>query len=209
MSGEASRNAGNDFEKIIENTFEVYSESNVAELDFYPVPMRPTGIRDRFNKPLYQPKKKPPLDVWGYAINDGRLIVAELKSTQRKASIPIILPDKTGSGIQFHQLCMLRNVAMSGGIARLVWSNDGEVGVLKDAKIINAWSGAYTALGVEGPTAKGKWPAKAPTGLKSIKWEQFEVVSHQQINGRGMPIIPWLQHELFFESAYCGESLAG
>ncbi len=202
--GEQSRRAGNDFEKIIEQTFEPYSEGNIAHLDFYPVPMRPTGQRDKFGLPLYAQKGKAPFDVWGFCLYDGRFIGAELKSSKRKTSLPIILPTKKGDGVQWHQLCALRNVAVSGGIARLVWSNEGEVGVIREKKIVNAWAGAWTAMRVEDGNdyrrRNGRKTVKAVAGFKSIKWEEFEIIGHQQIDGGGLPVLSWLRHELFQDS---------
>ncbi len=201
MSGESSRKAGNDFEKRIEPTFDAYKEAGVAELDFYPVPMRPTGKREAVTgTPYYLPKGTAPFDVWGYSAREGKVIAAELKHSHRSNSIAIIMPSKSGAGVRWHQLCALRNIAMAGGIARLVWSNEGEVGVLREKGIIAAFDGAWHALHAEDRPVRGK--PVSTRGLKSIRWEKFENVDYEQINGAGIPVLAWLKHEVFYQAQF-------
>lgn len=203
--GARARKAGDDFERVIEGTFDAYRDAELAVLDFYPVPMRPTGIRDpKTHQPLYAPQKGSPCDVMGFCMYDGRIVVAELKSTSKhEPSLPIILPTRksSGHGVMWHQLCMLRNVAVSGGISRLVWSNGGEVGVLREKAIVNLWARSNTALRQERRAGTGRTvrTVKAPPGLKSVKWLEFEEVTHEQL-GSGLPVLAWLKHERFSES---------
>jgi len=191
--GESSRKAGTDFEKEIEATFEQYHSAHIAQLDFYPVPMRPTGLRHpKTGGPMFAPKKAAPFDVCGWSMIDGRIIAAELKSSKRKTSITIVGDGKEGSGIQWHQLTALYNVAQAGGIARLVWSNEGEVGVLDGVSIANAWYAANDAFNLENNFLRGGKRAKAPVGAKSIKWEKFTAVEYKQIKIGDTPVLEWI-----------------
>ena len=197
--GWRARKAGDDFETEIEPSFTCYQQLELAWLDFYPVPMTPAGKRDKNGVPLYRPASTAPFDVWGWHVHTGKIIAAELKSSKSQPSLPIVLPklDKNmklkpgnAGGIHYHQLEMLRNIAVRGGVARLVWSNEGQIGVLSNDAIINAWQGASTAWQVE---RAGK--SKPAAGLKSIKWEKFNAVDYQTINGCG-PFLPWLRHHV-------------
>jgi hypothetical protein len=48
--------------------------------------------------------------------------------------VPIVKPDKHASGIAYHQLAALALVARMGGMARIVWDNGGQIGVLREGR---------------------------------------------------------------------------
>ncbi len=196
LQGKKNRDQGNIFEHQIEATFETYMAASIAHLSMYPVPMRPTGQRHPVTKqPLYAEKGKAPFDVWGWLHHDGRVIGAELKCTNERAvSLPIVVPDamgqpRKGTGLQFHQLDSLKCVAHCGGLARLVWNNAGEVGVLRGDAIKNAWTVAWNAWRTD---IAGK---HSKPGSKSIKWDLFEVVGYKGLVIERPPVLAWLLHD--------------
>lgn len=206
--GALARRAGSDFEREIGATFDAYRGAEIAWLDFMPVPMAPAGQKERrTGQPLYRPSGTSPFDVFGWHAASGRFVGAELKSSQRKNSLPIVMPvlaadkdgrptmkSRGGDGIKFHQIEALRNVAACGGIARLVWCNGGEYGVLREEAICNAWSGAWDALRIE---QAGK--TRPRTGLKSVPWDRFERVDYAELtgaNGSVGQVLDWLRPEL-------------
>lgn len=167
-SKDLAGSAGADFERLIETTFQFYDGRNLARLAMMPVPTRQVGSRN--GQPILVRTGAAPFDVYGYLVADGRMVGAELKSTVRKVSLPIIGPERTGSGLQFHQLDALANLAQAGGIARLVWCNGGGIGVLADMDLVNIWSIFCDAITSE------RAGRKAQQNSKSIKWERFETV---------------------------------
>ena len=182
---------GADFERDIAATFKGYADGNIARLAMMPVPMAPTGFKCGSSgkyRPTYSPKGKAPFDVYGYLLHDGRFIGAELKSSKREASLPIVKPGRSDPGIQFHQLDALAAVALAHGIARIVWHNGGDVGILTEDDIVTAWQVYEQALTSE------RADRDAPQGSKSIKWERFTPV--EWTNLHGTPGIDWLRADL-------------
>lgn len=188
MSKKESKARGGRFEAEIGRSFEFYAKKKIAYCEFMPIPTVPIHLKWD-NRPVRILSGKAPFDVYGLVANDGRFIGAELKDSQRKNSLAIIAPDKTGSGVQFHQLDALVNVARNGGIARIVWSNAGEVGILTGPKIIQAWQIYTQALTSE---RSGKDVAR---GTKSISWEQFITIDYT--TELGGICLDWLRTDLF------------
>ncbi|MFP3422049.1 hypothetical protein R0K19_22020, partial [Bacillus sp. SIMBA_161] len=75
-----------------------------------------------------------------------------------------------GTGLKYHQLESLAQVAENGGIARVVWNNGGEVLALTEKPIINAFDDVATAWKI---MQGGGEPRK---GALSIRYEEFEAV---------------------------------
>ena len=192
--GKASRDAGNSFEKQIEGTFAPYVKAGIAKMDRMPVPMAPCGIRHpKTQAPLYRPASRPPFDIYGWTMRFGTFIGAELKSTERRDTLPIVMPKLVagnlvtgkGSGLKFHQLDCLNSVAASGGFAKLVWMNGGEIGVLNEDAIRDAYTVAWEnwQAGLRGLDT----PLR---GTRSIPWTRFSPVSHRVVGGVLIP--DWL-----------------
>lgn len=158
QGGHGNRGAG--FEKLIDRTLEVYALREAAWIARMPVPTAPAG-RDRRGVPLRRLCGPAPYDLYGFA-NDGVAIGCELKESNQRPSLPIVAPGHKGDGLQYHQLDALANLALHHGIARIVWSNGGQVGVLGGAELVLAWRTYNTAM-----------TGKARRGDKSIQWEQF------------------------------------
>lgn len=164
-SSRDKRNSGKEFEKEIIDTLPCYDSAGLARVMMMPVPTKQIGSRS--GMPLLVRCGKAPFDLVGYALEDGRMIGAELKASDSKSRLPIVAPAKKGDGVQFHQLDALAGLARAGGIARLVWSNGGEVGVLTNSGIVTAHSTYCHALAADN---SGR---KAPKGSRSIEWEAF------------------------------------
>ncbi|MCC7147148.1 MAG: hypothetical protein IT443_11940 [Phycisphaeraceae bacterium] len=179
---------GRPLERLIAGTFPAYAEAKLAQLSVMPVPMAPCGIfHPKHRRMLYVPKGKAPFDVYGWVMTGlGIFIGAELKETRRKTSLSIRMPDDSGGeGMQFHQLHSLASLASAGGLARLVWSNDGELGVLKGERIAEAFNAVWTAW-ISKQSGK-----KAMPGSRSIPWEKFDSVAYRPIGGQAIP--DWLE----------------
>lgn len=172
---------GKDFEKEIELSFPVYSDRNVACLDFMPVP---TIIIKKGNGVVAIPKRKAPFDVYGFWCADGTFVGAELKASQRKERLPIVGPNKKGDGLQFHQLDALYNLAKHNGMARLLWCNGGQIGVIGSNKLMYYYLTFVQAM-------KSEISGRASSGDKSIPWESFTEVKLEQWNGQ--PYYDWLR----------------
>ncbi len=69
-------------------------------------------------------------------------------------------------------------LARLGGIARVVWDNGGQIGVLKEEDILAAHAIYQASMDSE---ARGK--GKGARGGRSIKWEQFMPVVDRNIAG--------------------------
>ena len=158
----------NDFENTIAATFRVYAEKRKAVLAMMPVPIKQVGAKG--GMPIYVRAGKAPFDVYGWEIGSGRMIGAELKSSGRKKSLPIVAPASRGDGLQYHQLASLAELVADGGHGLVVWDNGGEVGVLRGPALTNAFRTYEHAMksGVSGRSVK--------RGSKSIPWGTFEVV---------------------------------
>ena len=164
---------GKTFEKEIESTFGIYAERNVAYLDMMPVP---TVIIKTKAGVISVPTTKAPFDVYGYW-NDGVFIGAELKSSKRKNSLPIVGPKKKGDGVQYHQLDALYNLAKHRGKSRIVWDNGGEIGVISSNKIVTCYIVYLESL-------KSELSGKSPKmGARSIPWKEFKKVITEQWEG--------------------------
>jgi hypothetical protein len=100
-------------------------------------------------------------------------IGAELKETaKREQSLSIVAPEKKGSGLQYHQLEGLVNLHRAGGIALLVWSNAGEIGVINGPALEGIKIAYDISLKAE---AMKKTVMK---GVRSIRWEMFKPVKY-------------------------------
>ncbi len=172
---------GSAFEKRIEPSFKVYHEAGIARLAFMPVHSIVVGPAR-----MLVHTKKAPFDVYGYLVSGARMIGCELKSSVRQRSLHIVRPDAHGSGLQFHQLDALAMLAEAGGISRIVWENEGEVGVIGNESILAAHKLYMTALASE------KSHRDVKEGRKSIRWERFEHIDQEAVASGGA-CIDWLR----------------
>lgn len=197
VRGGANREAGNDFEKRIEPSFVAYAKIGRAYLDFMPVPTRVIGKRGGMKFPVRVADGKAPFDVYGYApkavqvgsatFDIAVFVGAELKSSNEpQTSLPIVKPDNHAKGLAYHQLEALALVARMGGIARVVWDNGGEVGILGEAQILHHHL-VYEASRRSEEAGRGK----GKVGSRSIPWASFQKVKPTEPVG-GAIIIDWL-----------------
>ncbi len=157
------------FELEIVKSLPAYRAMDVACLEKMPVPTVATQNRDRNGAPLHRISGQAPFDIYGYTCTGATFIGAEVKNTrQRETSIPIVGPDKKGSGLKFHQLDALAQIALCRGVARIIWCNCGEIGVLKNDDIVLAHDVFTHAL------KSVKSSKSPPKGSKSIRWELFK-----------------------------------
>lgn len=163
-----TKNHGKSFEKLISETFTLYARNSIANLMTMPVPTRVVGFEN--NRPKLVTCGKGPFDVIGYLIADARMVGAELKSSVRKSSLPIVGPGREGDGVQYHQLEALAFLAAAGGVARLVWDNGGEMGVLDGDAIQTAKMSYDQSLTSEQSGRSVK------LGSRSLAWEMFRKI---------------------------------
>ena len=180
----------NAFERLIQDTFQSYREAGIAIMATLPVPMRPSGARNPQGAPYWLPAGNSPFDVYGWVMHSGVFIGAELKSTHRRTSLAIRPPGKKGSGVYWHQLDALKNLASCGGWARLLWCNDGEIRVMTNEGIVNAWMSASTAI------VHIKNDRKPEKGLLSIRWQDFEPGNRAELRDQGGGTVHVLQNWL-------------
>jgi hypothetical protein len=122
------------------------------------------------------------------------MVGAELKASgEPETSIPLVKPKQDGHGIEAHQLDALALLARMGGIARIVWDNGGEIGVLRNEGILAAHAIFMASLASED---RGK--GKGLVGSRSIKWERFEKVDHAANIG-GTVTVDWLLADAEFQ----------
>jgi hypothetical protein len=162
----------NSFEHLIGKTFQSYRDARLATMIFLHPPMRVAGMMGRV--PCFIQAGKAPFDLGGmYYDVAGTVIAAELKETAEHAtSLPIIGPGKKGSGLQYHQLDALTDVHLGGGVALVLYSNGGEIGLLRGDAIHLAKVQYDASLKAE---RAGKSPAK---GSRSILWGHFQPVKY-------------------------------
>ena len=171
----------NEFEKFIETTFEPYAEQGLASCMMMPVPNK--VIRLKGKPPMIIHTKKAPFDVIGYLHRDGTMVGAELKQSKHKPSISIVAPDAKGDGVQYHQLLALAELAYCGGIARLLWSNDGNIGVIRGKDLVEILKTYQTALHSK---RSGRRPKR---GAMSIPWDRFSPVAPAE----GGVVVDWIR----------------
>lgn len=162
----------NAFEKQIAQTFETYKTEGIAVLYFLYPPMRPAGRLGPM--PCYVPTKngKAPYDVTGYFMGHPAVAIgAELKETRDHDNrLPIVGPDKSGNGLQYHQLTGLVDLYNAGGHAMLLWNNGGQVGRIDGSALATVLLDYDSSLKAE---KAGKEIAK---GSRSIVWDRFKKV---------------------------------
>jgi hypothetical protein len=204
-----SRNIGKEFEERIEPTFAAYAKANVAYLSFMPVPTRAVMMQGRM---VRVGNGAAPFDVYGFMPRSfggtpaykpsneyepdahftpstlvAVMVGAELKASgEPETSIPIVKPKGDGHGVEAHQLDALALLSRMGGIARIVWDNGGEIGVLRNEGILAAHAIFMASLASED---RGK--GKGKVGSRSIRWERFEKVD-PAANIGGTVTIDWL-----------------
>ena len=177
---------GRGFEKLIGLSFDGYAAASLARFDFMPTPTKVIGSRN--GRLVLVQCGKPSFDIYGYTIANATFIGAELKSSGRKTSLPIVNPKNHGGGLQLHQISALASVAQSGGIARIVWENGGDIGILTNDDIILAADVYMHAMATENSGRKPK------SGTKSIEWEKFTPVIYESFGGVIAP--EWLRYDL-------------
>jgi penicillin-binding protein-related factor A (putative recombinase) len=176
--GRANRRKGETFEGEIEAEFDSLWRAGVAMMAKMPMPTRP--VKDGQHGP---PKMircgTAPFDYYGMSLLDARFIAMEAKASDGRPSLRVVLPkivngvkivEGKGNGLKYHQLEALAQVAENGGIARVVWSNGGEVMVLTEKPIINAFDDVATAWKIR------QGGGEPRMGSCSIKWEEFTPV---------------------------------
>ena len=167
------KNLGKVWENELEHSFDALIRSEgLSSLVKMPEPTAPKVMYGKFVRVLCG---KAPYDFTGM-MKGGKHIAMEAKhNDKRKASLPIIAEKKKGSGLQWHQLGALANVAEHGGIARIVWCNGGVVMAIGNEAI----------MAVQRSYQEG--------GRKSIPTDLF-VVCEQRIS-QGCPYYSWLNAE--------------
>ncbi len=177
---------GRDFEKLIETSFDGYANAGLANLARMPIPTKVVGQRKGML--IFVQCGKAPFDIYGFTMAEARFIGAELKAGSRQESMAIVSPNVGGSGLKLHQLDALAEVAQAGGVARLVWDNGGDFGILTNSDIVLARDTFLHALTSE---SSGRKPQR---GAKSIKWERFTPVDYA--NFGGVMAVEWLRFDL-------------
>lgn len=159
----------NEFERRIGETFDQIEGVGLAHLSWMYPPMKPAGRIGRV--PTFVQIGKGDYDVIGYYLATGQCIGAELKeSGERLTSIPIRKKEGRGSGLQFHQLDRLAQLARAGGRAVLVWNNGGEVGTITNPIIIERYDAYRLSLKAEDRKQR------VANGARSIPWGRFTPV---------------------------------
>ncbi len=173
-----------DFEGEIRKSLLAYSEAGIASLDFLPVSTAPyTKSRSDAGQPLRVVAGKNPFDIFGWMLDGAKFVACELRlSRSREERLSIVAPEENGMGLHFTQLDALAHAAMAGGLAHVVWSNGGELGVLDGPQIILAHTIYLPNLAAV--------KQNQPTGSKSIRWERFKPVEYDTV---GIRVVPnWL-----------------
>lgn len=164
------------FEDECGRAFDAYFKADIASIDFMPVPTKVIGFGPMGPKLVFDGKA--PYDAYGFFHRGARMIGAEFKlNSKPETSLAIVKKGGDGAGLEHHQLDALAKLAARGGIARVVWNNGGEIGVLREEGIIRAYT-SFTA-GVKAQERGND----APMGCKSIKWGEFQVVSYAVLAG--------------------------
>lgn len=170
-------NRGLPFERRIQAEFSVWEAAGIAHLARMPVPTAPAP---RPGDPMRRVATgTAPFDLYGWTMVHwhpniraaGMCIGAELKTTYKKRP-SLAIAEK--SGLRLHQLDALAALAHAGGVARLVWENGNEVGVLYNAAILEAHERFY----------------EGGRGTRSIPWRLFSLVSEIKVEGQA--VLGWL-----------------
>lgn len=176
----------NDFEREIGSTLPLLALIGVAHLDFMPIPMRPLGPFGPGKSMVFVPRSRPPYDIWGYMKGTARAVGVELKSTKnREDRLAIVGPTSDSSGLDYQQLEALATLAKNGGVARLVWNNGGDIGVLCNEQIVTTFEQYQAALS-GGPAARG---------VKSIPFDRLTRASDEEVGPRRVRMLNWLMPE--------------
>jgi len=172
----AANRHGTEFEASIYRDMPAYATGKFAVLHVLDIPTRATRYKDPVTgQPLRRAVAKGPGDIWGWLVVGGRTIIAELKSTESaKLRLPIIKPKSKASGLQFHQLRAMAACATCGGIARLVWRNGNEIGVVGGDVLIPVYNKYRASMG----------GGRMPQGVASILWGAFEKVEEKLVGGK-------------------------
>lgn len=170
-----------EFEKVMEKSFAEYTTSKTAYLQFLYPKMRMAGYIGK--APGFVQCAKAPYDIDGYYMDgSARHIACEVKeNADHHASLKIIMPEKRGTGLQYHQLEALVRAHESKCLACVVWSNGGEVGYLDGTRLKAAKQSVDASLKAE------KMGLPNQKGMRSILWGNFTAV---RINSKGVPL--WL-----------------
>lgn len=177
VNGRKNRKQGDEFERELESDFLGYWSGGVAMLAKMPVPSRMAFVNGRTQLVKIGTA---PFDYYGMMLHDARFVAMEAKSTSTdQKSMIVRLPkisangkiseSDQGGGLKYHQLEALARVAEHGGVARVVWNLMGQVLVLKEAAIINAYDDAASAWAIK---QRGE---RSPYGLCSIDATEFSV----------------------------------
>jgi len=166
------RRRSNEFENDVQEGFVAIREKTGAWLHWVNPPVTPCGVRG--NMPIFAMTGTALYDLAGWTHQDfatPQSIGVELKqSSKYKASLPIIGPNKKGSGLQYHQLEGLAAMHREGHIAGLLWSNGGAIGVAKGEVLASAFYDYEVSRIAE---EAGQRPTK---GARSIRWDKFCMV---------------------------------
>lgn len=162
----------NQFENYIQTGFDAIREKTGAYLLWVNPPVVPCGIRGRM--PVFAMSGSAPFDLGGWTnekFAQPRAIGVELKETRdQKVSLPIIGPERQGSGLQYHQLEALSALHRDGHISGLLWCNGGIIGYLSGEALAAAHYDFEVSLEVQ------KMGKKLTQGARSIRWDKFKIV---------------------------------
>lgn len=178
--GALARRQGQDWENQIESQFSYYFRGQVANLAIMPVPTKGTMQGGKF---VRVQTGCAPFDIYGFTMSrcngwsTGTFIGAEMKHTLKfKTSLPIT--DESG-GLLTHQLIALEEAAASGSIARILWQNEREIGLLEEEGVMKACRAMLLFQKTRGTE-----------GRMSIPWESFRKIGYQAICGSSC--VAWL-----------------
>ncbi len=178
----------NEHERLIGKTFQQYRDMGLANLFFLHAPMRIAGMHG--SVPCFVQSGKAPYDLAGFYYDKGATAIGvELKETKKRDNVLSIVGEgKSGSGLQYHQLAALVDLHIAGGVAGLLWSNDGELGYAEGSVLQVAKIAYDTSVKAEKMKQTPAW------GSRSIRWGHFTPVKygHDQMP-LWLPVSPLLR----------------
>ena len=166
-----------DFEKEFDETFPTILKKTGAFLYWLHPPTRCAGMRG--SQPVFVITGRALFDVAGWrpvkpepdlAPVAAAIGIEVKRNGDHHTSMRIIGEDGRGSGLQAHQLEALASLHRSGGIARVLWNNGGEIGVL-DGEVI---ADVFMTYGVSVQAEKMR--KSFAKGSRSIAWNLFRKI---------------------------------
>lgn len=170
QGGRDAQSGGKAFESCLQTVHDIYRINARAWIYRLPVntqPMPRAWLKDPTKGGIGRIlAERQQADYFGY-LAGGRAVVMEAKSTiERAASLPIIAPGKTGSGLKAHQLAGLVEAHKAGAAAMVVWRNGPEGLVLPGATLVDIWAEFRLGRLKRIPAAKGvPYQTQRPGGI--------------------------------------------